>query len=56
MGSINDKTDNEDMIARINSLSPDCKTLWGKMTYEDWNNNDMETYGASFETVWSLTK
>jgi len=34
MGSIYDKADNEAIIARINSLSPESKALWGKMTVD----------------------
>lgn len=34
MGSIYDKADNQAIIARINSLSPDSKALWGKMTVD----------------------
>ncbi|WP_281226325.1 DUF1569 domain-containing protein [Flavobacterium aquiphilum] len=31
MGSIYDKADNEAIISRINSLSPESRALWGKM-------------------------
>jgi hypothetical protein len=34
MGSIYNKTDNEAIIARINSLNPESKALWGKMTVD----------------------
>ncbi|AOW09684.1 DUF1569 domain-containing protein [Flavobacterium gilvum] len=34
MGSIYNTADNEAIIARINSLSPDSKSLWGKMTVD----------------------
>jgi hypothetical protein len=34
MGSIYNKADNEAMIARINSLTPDNNALWGKMTVD----------------------
>jgi len=34
MSSIYDKADNAAMIARINSLTPDSKALWGKMTVD----------------------
>lgn len=34
MGSIYNQTDNKAMIARINSLTPQSKALWGKMTVD----------------------
>lgn len=34
MGSIYEKADNEAIIARINSLTPESKALWGKMTVD----------------------
>ena len=34
MSSIYDRTDNEAIIARINSLNPESKALWGKMTVD----------------------
>jgi Protein of unknown function (DUF1569) len=34
MKSIYDATDNAEMIARINSLTPESKALWGKMTVD----------------------
>jgi hypothetical protein len=34
MSSIYNKADNEAMIARIKSLRPDSKPLWGKMTVD----------------------
>jgi hypothetical protein len=34
MASIYDKADNHAMIARLNSLSPESKALWGKMTVD----------------------
>jgi hypothetical protein len=34
MSSIYDTTDNEAIIARINSLSPESKALWGTMTVD----------------------
>jgi hypothetical protein len=34
MGSIYDKADNEAIIARINSLLPESKAQWGKMTVD----------------------
>jgi len=34
MASIYNKADNEAIIARINSLSPESKALWGKMTVD----------------------
>ena len=34
MGSIYNKADNDAIITRINSLSPESKALWGKMTVD----------------------
>jgi hypothetical protein len=34
MNSIFDKTGNQAMIARINSLTPESKALWGKMSVD----------------------
>jgi hypothetical protein len=34
MGSIYNKADNEAIIARIHSLSPESKALWGKMSVD----------------------
>jgi hypothetical protein len=34
MNSIFDKAENQAIIARINSLRPDSKALWGKMTVD----------------------
>jgi hypothetical protein len=37
MPSIYSKIDNDAVSARINQLTPETKTLWGKMTQEDWD-------------------
>lgn len=37
MGSIYNKADNGVILNRINTLTPESKALWGKMTYEDWD-------------------
>src|SRR6478609_6765421 len=48
MGSIYDKADNEAIIARINSLSPESKAQWGKMTVDQMCKHCNATIQVAF--------
>lgn len=48
MSSIFDKTDNQSIIDRINSLTPDSMPLWGKMSVDQMLKHVNESIVASF--------
>src|SRR6187402_1278963 len=48
MKSIFNKTDNESIIARINSLTPESKPLWGKMTADQMCKHCSLTIDVAF--------
>lgn len=50
MNSIYDKTSNEEMITRINSLTPESKPLWGKMTVDQMLRHCTSAANVAFGT------
>ncbi|CAN1560210.1 Protein of unknown function DUF1569 [Flavobacteriaceae bacterium] len=49
MNSIFDKAENEAIIARINSLTPDSKALWGKMTVDQMCKHCTSAINVAFD-------
>jgi hypothetical protein len=50
MNSIYNKTSNEVMITRINSLTPESKPLWGKMTVDQMLRHCTSAANVAFGT------